>query len=382
MQQPSSTSKRLRPASMRKCLNNDSDEEGNTVPHEVELPYRLRSSGFTASPSSTSPSSSASLNQASDANATSHKQLDSAFFAKLPLEVRRLIYTELWRSSNPLMKMHLHSSPPTSDSPSTHDLPDSPASDARLMATACHYAPTATYSTLRDKKDPVPTAPWETWNFMGFRAPAWLRHAWRLRSTWGVHWKCQAAVMAGARPSMGASHYNEGRAVTHGGLTGCFLTCKRMYVSQALHCLLASNSSPAWLGMRILTKLQVRGEHQLPVRVYRAHLHLFSRCLSVLRAESALAPRQNPQRQLCLQRPSGPSVPGANPIARPPIFASGVPKILCCSHCAAAEVLGHLGGADAVRARGDARVAGAADSHQRAGGKGHGICEGAVQLGG
>lgn len=66
------------------------------------------------------------------------EQLQSAFFARLPAEIRRMIYEALWRSDNPLMKMHVHA-----------------ACDGRLMTTPCQYAPSATYSTRDDEDDPM-----------------------------------------------------------------------------------------------------------------------------------------------------------------------------------------------------------------------------------
>lgn len=69
----------------------------------------------------------------------SYEQLQSAFFARLPAEVRRMIYAALWRSSNPLMKMHLHAG---CDGP-------------RLTTTPCQYVPKAEYSTRDDEIDPM-----------------------------------------------------------------------------------------------------------------------------------------------------------------------------------------------------------------------------------
>lgn len=79
------------------------------------------------------------LEQQRDDGGESYEQLQSAFFARLPAEVRRMIYRAVWRSSNPLMKMHLHA---CCDGP-------------RLTATACRYVPKADYSTRDDEVDPM-----------------------------------------------------------------------------------------------------------------------------------------------------------------------------------------------------------------------------------
>lgn len=146
-------------------------------------------------------------------------QLDSAFFTALPREIRQLIYTELWRASNPLMKMHLHGTPPQPGE-----------AGPRLMTTACHYVPTATYSTRGDPVDPIEFEPWQTWKSKNGGPPRWFWHAWGLRMKWAVHWKCQAVAMAGWQPQEGWVNYEEPRPVRHGGWLGCFLSCRRMYV--------------------------------------------------------------------------------------------------------------------------------------------------------
>lgn len=66
-------------------------------------------------------------------------QLQSAFFARFPAEVRRMIFEALWRIDNPLMKMHVYAS---------HD-------GAKLMTAPCHYEPAATFSTRDDEVDPM-----------------------------------------------------------------------------------------------------------------------------------------------------------------------------------------------------------------------------------
>lgn len=67
------------------------------------------------------------------------EQLSSAFFARLPAEVRRMIYEAVWRSDNPLMKMHMHA---RCDGP-------------QLMTTPCQYARGPMISTCDDEADPM-----------------------------------------------------------------------------------------------------------------------------------------------------------------------------------------------------------------------------------
>lgn len=142
-------------------------------------------------------------------NGEAHEQVESAFFTKLPVELRRMIYTELWRSCNPLMKMHIHGS----------------ATGPRLTTTSCRYEPKATYSTRDDEVDPMRTDPWPAWRSRN-QPPRWFWHAWGLRLRWGVHWKCQAAAMMDWHPR-GDGTCEDLRGADVRWL-GCFLTCRKM----------------------------------------------------------------------------------------------------------------------------------------------------------
>lgn len=136
-------------------------------------------------------------------------QLESALFTKLPVELRRMIYTELWRSSNPLMKMHIHGS----------------ANGPKLVPTPCQYEPKATFSTRDDEVDPMRTDPWPAWRSRN-QPPRWFWHAWGLRLRWGVHWKCQAMAMLNWNPRVDGTC--EDLSGTDGRWLGCFLTCRKM----------------------------------------------------------------------------------------------------------------------------------------------------------
>lgn len=105
-------------------------------------------------------------------------QLQSRFFAALPLEVRRMVYAALWRGPrHPLPKLHIHSR----------------QDDASLVNTPCVYEPSATCSTRGDDFDAMQLDANMGWSIL--RPPWWYWQAYALRMEWAVHWKCQAAVM-------------------------------------------------------------------------------------------------------------------------------------------------------------------------------------------
>lgn len=136
-------------------------------------------------------------------------QPQSPFFTNLPVEIRRLIYDQLFRSTNSLMKMHIHAA----------------CDGARLTTTPCQYHPSATYSTRDDEADPMQTDPWPGWRGRN-QPPRWFWHAWGLRLRWGPHWKCQAAAMLDWKTREdGTSVDLKGR---RGGWMGMFLSCRQM----------------------------------------------------------------------------------------------------------------------------------------------------------
>lgn len=133
---------RLRRAS---CMNDDSydacdaREEEEPPPHPSQS-TTTRPSGEQRPPQSWQQQHQQQQQQQRDGNDREpDEQLQSAFFTRLPAEVRRMIYEALWRSDNPLMKMHVHAC----------------CDGARLTTTPCQYAPAATYSTRDDEVDPM-----------------------------------------------------------------------------------------------------------------------------------------------------------------------------------------------------------------------------------
>lgn len=171
------------------------------------------------------------------------EQLSSAFFARLPAEVRRMIYEAVWRSDNPLMKMHIHA---RCDGP-------------QLMTTPCQYARGPMISTRDDEADPMyvspcrgchmelclkmgrcwgqrslschvntrrrQTDPWPGWRGKN-QPPRWFWHAWGLRLRWGAHWKCQASAMMYWNTRHDGT--SEDLRRQKGGWMGVFLCCRRM----------------------------------------------------------------------------------------------------------------------------------------------------------
>lgn len=197
---------RLRKAS---CMNDDAYDE---VAHLDEPPPpAMPASGEDSLSLRPSSSSSSSSGIAIQRDGETYEQLQSAFFARLPAELRRMIYRALWRSSNPLMKMHVHAA----------------CDGVRLTTTPCQYAPAATYSTRDDDADPMRTDPWPGWKGRN-QPPRWFWHAWGLRLRWGPHWKCQAAAMLDWKAKGDGTCVDLKRG--QDGWLKVFLCCRRMSV--------------------------------------------------------------------------------------------------------------------------------------------------------
>lgn len=187
------------------CMNDDSYQDDNPLAEAAALHPQPWAPAYEQEDTEASrPSGGMRLE-----NGEAHSQVESAFFTRLPGEIRRMIYTELWRSANPLMKMHIHGS----------------ANGPNLIHTACFYQPKATFSTRDDEPDPMRTDPWPAWRSRN-QPPRWFWHAWGLRLRWGVHWKCQGVAMLDWRPRGDGTCEDLRNA--DGGWMGCFLTCRKM----------------------------------------------------------------------------------------------------------------------------------------------------------
>ncbi|KAK0719397.1 hypothetical protein B0H67DRAFT_681520 [Lasiosphaeris hirsuta] len=142
-------------------------------------------------------------------------QDDSIFFSRLPLELRRQIYREVWRG---YLKSRRVS-------------PSSPGSDLRLHI----YTDGSGRGTLRHTQCKIhPGAPGqddaqviEPWPFDRSNAhmpPMWFWFAWVMRLHWDKHWKCQHAIMKRWDPLTGNAEDAEPSP-----FLPLFLTCKKIY---------------------------------------------------------------------------------------------------------------------------------------------------------
>lgn len=174
--------------------------------------------------SSTMDSSSQPVVQLQDAD----PQMQSAFFNRLPPEVRRMVYTHVWRLSNPTLALHIHAA----------------CDGARLTHTPCCTTTTTTTTTVShssslsvqeetsgeaEEDDPMRTDPWPGWRGRN-QPPRWFWHAWGLRMRWGSpHWKCQAEAMLSWRARADGTCADE-RALGMGSSSylPVFLTSRRV----------------------------------------------------------------------------------------------------------------------------------------------------------
>lgn len=103
-------------------------------------------------------------------------QLDSAFFQRLPLEIRRMIYVEFWHLESPYLKLHIvNQSQITSrymewrKSSSRCLVEDQNGPDDRFEQFKASMSRVTTRADLERKRD-------------------WIR---RIDSLWSLHWMCE-----------------------------------------------------------------------------------------------------------------------------------------------------------------------------------------------
>lgn len=149
-------------------------------------------------------------------------QLQSAFFNRLPPEVRRMVYTHVWRLSNPTLALHIHVA----------------CDGARLTHTPCctttsssHWSSPYSMSEQEareaEEDDPMRTDPWPGWRGRN-QPPRWFWHAWGLRMRWGSpHWKCQAEAMLSWRARADGTCADE-RGLGSSSYLPVFLTSRRV----------------------------------------------------------------------------------------------------------------------------------------------------------
>lgn len=162
--------------------------------------------------------------------------MQSAFFNRLPLEVRRMVYTHVWRLSNPTLALHIHAA----------------CDGARLTHTSCCTTTTTTSAPSsscppsvqetreEEEDDPMRTDPWPGWRGRN-QPPRWFWHAWGLRMRWGSpHWKCQAEAMLYWRAKADGTCTDKKGSRTSGYLP-LFLTSRRVY-AEAIESVLESTT--------------------------------------------------------------------------------------------------------------------------------------------
>ncbi|GAB1318425.1 hypothetical protein MFIFM68171_08635 [Madurella fahalii] len=141
------------------------------------------------------------------------------FFSRLPLEIRRMIYREVWSGYLEPRR------PPTS----------SPGSDLRLHIYAngsgrgiLGHTPCKVHPGDPVQEDAWVTAPWPFDNDGGSPSrmpPGWFWFAWVMRLNWGKHWKCQHAIQKRWDPLTGRAEPAE-----EAPFLPLFLTCKKIYL--------------------------------------------------------------------------------------------------------------------------------------------------------
>jgi len=128
----------------------------------------------------------------------------SPFFSRLPPEIRRMVYAEVWRThTEGRMRLHFHCS---------HH-------EGRVRHTPCIISPDdmACEDAWDTEPFPVNAQP------LGGPPTDWFQWtAWSLRTRWGNHWRCQKNLM---------SKWAEASPLDRPGWSPflpLFLTCKQM----------------------------------------------------------------------------------------------------------------------------------------------------------
>lgn len=208
----------------------DSDDETRHAhPFAPGQPPAPAPDGGDAASSSSQPESAAAQ---AVPNRETDPQAQSAFFNRLPPEVRRMVYTHVWRLTNPTLALHIHAA----------------CDGARLTHTPCCTTTTITSSSSPsrsqeateetgaeagaeaedlDDDDPMRTDPWPGWRGRN-QPPRWFWHAWGLRMRWGPpHWRCQAEAMLSWRAREDGTCADE-RGLRPSGYLPVFLTSRRV----------------------------------------------------------------------------------------------------------------------------------------------------------
>ncbi|KAJ0106954.1 hypothetical protein J7T55_011049 [Diaporthe amygdali] len=165
-------------------------------------------------------------------------QTQSAFFARLPPEVRRMIYTHVWRLSNPTLALHIHAA--CDGARLTHTPCCTSCSLSSCSPSVQQQQRAAAAEEEAEEDDPMRTDPWPGWRGRN-QPPRWFWHAWGLRMRWGSpHWKCQAEAMLSWRAKADGTCADE-RGLRGNGYLPVFLTSRRVY-AEAIESFLESTT--------------------------------------------------------------------------------------------------------------------------------------------
>lgn len=170
---------------------------------------------------------------------SANNQIVCLFFSRLPLEIRRLIYREVWRGylesscrqiPMPMPRTSSASVPAAPSSPSLAAPPSLFDTDLGLHIYTDGSGGTKLGHTLCRVHDCAPDQgdqnrlsiqPWMYQD--GNHPPMWLWRAWVMRQHWNRHWKCQSALMKRWNPDTGSV-----TEVERSPFLPMFLTCKKM----------------------------------------------------------------------------------------------------------------------------------------------------------
>lgn len=153
-------------------------------------------------------------------------QVQSAFFSRLPPEVRRMVYSHVWRLSNPTLALHIHAA---CDGARLTHTPCCCTTPPSSSSSPCSDGVQDTTPAEAEEDDPMRTDPWPGWRGRN-QPPRWFWHAWGLRMRWGSpHWKCQAEAMLSWRARADGTCADEkGLGAGSSCYLPVFLTCRRV----------------------------------------------------------------------------------------------------------------------------------------------------------
>lgn len=139
-----------------------------------------------------------------------------------------MIYTHVWRLSNPTLALHIHAAcdgARLTHTPCCTSCSLSSCSPAVQQQQQQQHAAAAAEEAEED--DPMRTDPWPGWRGRN-QPPRWFWHAWGLRMRWGSpHWKCQAEAMLSWRAKADGTCADE-RGLRGNGYLPVFLTSRRV----------------------------------------------------------------------------------------------------------------------------------------------------------